>query len=282
MYNITFESDNGKKYVFGSNGNTVFDMGIGDGVSVTIGTSQGFNQVGETVENQTIGGRKIKVSGTVYGNILQRKKTMRNVMAPFTSGRLVFNGEYYIRVYVKETPTFSPVKSDGRFTMQFYAPYPFFRSMDEKTAYVGIITPNFSLPVNYSSPHRFGTKSAERYTNIKNSGDVKIPFGVYLSSSGTCSNITITNLKTLEYLKINGTLSPGDAMRVYRSDDGVLMAELISDGGVSDAISMIDENSTLFELEVGDNLISALDDTGGVNLTVRFMFREAVTALYES
>lgn len=282
MYSITFESDNGKKYVFGKNGNTVFDMGIGDGLSVTIGTSQGFGQVGETVENQTIGGRTINVKGTVYNNIPERKKTMRNVMAPFTSGKLVFNGEYYMRVYVKNSPSFSPVKLDGRFTMQFYAPYPFFRSMDEKIAYVGIITPQFSFPVNYSTPHRFGTKSAERYTNINNSGDAKIPFGVYLSSDGICNNITITNLKTLAYLKINGTLSVGDTMKIYRDDDGVLKAELTSDGVTSDAISMIDEGSTLFELDVGDNLISASDDTDGANLTASFMYREAVASLYES
>ena len=51
MYNVIFESENGQKYVFGADGETVFDMDLGNGVSVDIGTSQGFSQVGETVES---------------------------------------------------------------------------------------------------------------------------------------------------------------------------------------------------------------------------------------
>lgn len=282
MYSIIFESDNGKKYVFGTAGSTVFDMNIGNGVSVNIGTSQGFGQIGETVENQSVSGRPINVKGVVYGDIAERKRTMRNIMAPFAAGRLIFNGEYYIRVYVKDAPSFSPVRADGRFTMQFFAPFPFFRSMDERIVYIGLVTPEFRFPVNYSKPHRFGTKSVARYTNIANNGDVPTPFGVYLYASSECSNITITNLKTLAYLKVNGTLNSGDSMTIYRDDDGVLRAELTASGVVTDAISTIDEGSTLFELNVGDNLISASDDAGGTGLVASFMFREAVAALYES
>ena len=50
----------------------------------------------------------------------------------------------------------------------------------------------------------------------------------------------------------------------------------------SDIISWIDENSELFELEVGDNLISANDDEGGLSLTAKITFSPAVVALYES
>lgn len=282
MYSVIFESDNGKKYVFGADGNTVFDMNLGDGVEVTFGTSQGFAQMGETVENQTVSGKPINVKGVVYGDVEERKRTMRNVMAPFVAGRLLFNGEYYIRVYVKAPPSFSPKKGDGRFTMQFYAPFPFFYSLDEKTAYIGIVTPEFQFPVNYGIPHRFGTKSAARYTNIINSGDVKIPFGLYLYSNGECTNITITNLTSLAYLKINGTLNAGESMKIYRENDGVLRAEMTADGVTADAIAWIDEESTLFELDVGDNLIAATDDNNGAGLMASFMFREAVAAVYES
>jgi len=38
----------------------------------------------------------------------------------------------------------------------------------------------------------------------------------------------------------------------------------------------------LFELDVGDNLISANDDEGGVALAVHFIFNPAVGALYET
>lgn len=282
MFEVIFETDSGKRYVFGKNGNTYFGMDVGNGMEIQLGTAQGFLQIGETVETQRVGGRPINVTGEVFGNIVERKNALRNVCAPFTSGRLIFQEKYFIRVYVKAAPTFSAVKNNGLFTMQFFAPFPFFRTMDEKVAYIGVITPQFRFPVNYANTHRFGTKSAARYTNIINEGDVKIPFGVYLHSSGECTNITISNLKTLAYLKLNGTLSAGESMKIYRDDDGVLRAELTTGGGVTDAISWIDEGSTLFELEVGDNLVAATDDNNGASLTASFTFREAVGSVYES
>lgn len=282
MYNVVFESDNGEKYIFGKNGNTMFDMDLGSGVSVKLGTAQGFSQVGETVQARTISGRTINVSGVVYGDVQERKKTMRRIISPFSSGRLVFEGQYYTRVFVKDAPTFSSVKNDGRFSLRFFAPFPFFYSVSDKLAEIGRLTPMFSFPVNYGVPHRFGEKSLDRYTQILNTGDVNVPFSVYLQTRGVSSNITITNLNNFQTLKINGTLNAGEEVSIYRDVNNVLRAELTADGVVSDIISRIDESSDLFELAVGDNIISANDDEGGGSLVAKIAFRPAVVALYES
>jgi len=282
VYNVVFENDNGSKYVFGVNGNTVFDMDLGDGVSVNIGTSQGFSQIGETIQSRTVSGRTINVSGAVYGNVQERKKTMRRSVSPFSFGKLVFEGRYYIRVFVKSAPTFSSVKNDGRFTMQFYAPYPFFKSVEEKNVDIGTIKSLFSFPVNYSMTHKFGEKETERYKNVYNDSDVSVPFSLYLSCSGTSTNPVISNLNTFQFLKINGTLNVGDYLKIYRNDDNVLMAELTSDGETTDVISWIDESSDLFELVVGDNLISATDDEHGASLSVKITYNPVAVAVYES
>ena len=282
MYNVVFENDNGSKYYFGANGSTVFDMDIGDGVSIDIGTSQGFSQVGETIQSMSVSGRPIKVNGVVYGNVQERKKAMRKVIPPFSCGRLVFENKYYIRVCVKSAPTFSPVRNDGRFTMQFFAPYPFFKSVDEKNEAIGTIKPLFSFPVNYAVPHRFGERSAERYKNIYNDSDVRVPFSLYVYSYGTSTNLVVANLRTFKTLKLNGVLNSGDFIKIYRNDDNVLQAELNSNGEKKDIISWIDESSDLFELEVGDNLISAIDDEGGASLSVKISYNPVVVAVYES
>lgn len=282
MYNVVFENDNGSKYYFGVSGTTAFDMDLGSGVPVDIGTSQGFLQTGETVQNRSVGGRTISVKGTVYGDVPERKQTMRRVMSPFSSGKLIFEDRYYTRVFVKNAPTFSPVKDDGRFTMQFFAPFPFFYDVNGKNEEIGSLKPMFSFPVNYANPHKFGDKSSARYKNIFNDGDVKIPFGVYLYASGTSKNPVVANLKTMQTLKLNGTLEVGDYVKIYRDDDNILRAELTSEGQTTDIVSWIDENSSLFELNVGDNVISATDDGGGVNLTAKITFNPAVVALYET
>lgn len=281
MYNVIFESDNGLKYAFGELGNTIFDMDFGDGVSVNIGTSQGFAQVGESVENQSVSGRTINVKGVVYGNVQNGKKTMRKVFAPFVSGRLIFEGKYYTRVFVKSAPSFSPVKNDGRFSMQLFAPYPFFYSVVEESVFIGEIKALFRFPVNYSTPHRFGTRTSVKYKTIYNDGDVNVPFKLQIIANADSTNVTISNLETFEFLKFNGVLSAGNSITVYRDESNVLRVELTSDGISSDAIDMVDEESMLFELNVGDNVIGVDSDEGGDNLTVTIFFNPAVVALYE-
>ena len=282
MYSVVFESDNGEKYVFGKDGDTMFDMDLGSGVPVDIGTSQGFSQIGETMQSRTVSGRTITVTGTVYRDVQNRKKSMRKIISPFSSGRLVFCGEYYTRVFVKNSPTFSTVKNDGRFSMQFFAPFPFFYSVNSQFSEIGSVKPMFAFPVNYAIPHKFGERSETRYKDILNDGDVKVPFSVYLKSEGTSTNIVISNLTTFKMLKINGRLQHGEYINIYRDNDNVLRAELTSDGAKSDVIHWIDESSDLFELEVGDNLISVNDEEGGASLTAKISFSPAVVALYES
>ena len=281
MYNVIFKSDNGQKYVFGKDGETAFDMDLGNGISVDVGTSQGFSQVGETVESMTVGGRTITVHGTVYGNVQSRNKMMREVFAPFVWGRLIFDGNYYIRVCVKDTPTFSPVRDDGRFTMLLYAPFPFFYSVDDAHYKIGGTLPMFSFPVNYATPHKFGERGTEKYTNVYNNGDIAVPFAVYMETFGTSVNPSIVNLDTQEYLKLNGTLNVGDVANIYRDSNNILRAELSTGGKVVDILSWVDDGSSLFQLNPGDNIIAYDDDGGGSSLTVKFTFSPAVVAVYE-
>lgn len=282
MYNVAFVADNGEKYSFGKSGSTMFDMDLGSGMSVSLGTSQGFSQIGETVRTQRVSGRTINVNGVVYGDVVERKKTMRKIFSPFASGKLIFENTHYTRVYVKAAPSFSSVKNDGRFTMQFYAPYPFFREIDTKGVDIGVTTPMFSFPINYSVEHQFGSRSLEKYININNPGDVSVSFDLLLKSTGTSENIEIQNLSTNEVLKINGVLTAGETITIYRDSSNVLRAELQSGGVITDILSRIDESSTFFELIAGDNLILATDDENGLELEARFNYNPAVVALYES
>lgn len=282
MYEVIFENDNGKTFVFGRRGNCRYGMNIGTGMEVTLGKSQGFASIGETVETQSVGGRTIDVTGEFYGPIVERKNTLRNVCAPLASGRLIFQNKHYIRVYVKAAPSVSPLRWNGIFKMQFFAPYPFFYEFDERYSEIGGIVSGFRFPVNYGTTHHFGVRRNERYVNIINPGDVRVPFRMFIRSTGTSRNAAITNLSTYETLKINGTLNIGEYITIYRDDQNVLRAEKTSGTTVTDVITWIDDDSNLFELAPGDNLISATDDQGGAALLVILSFHSAVGVLYET
>lgn len=282
MFETVFENDNGKVFTFGPKGSNYYGMNIGEAVDITLGTSQGFAQIGETVETQSAGGRVIDVTGKFYGNIVERKNALRNVCTPFATGRLVFQKTHYIRVYVKSPPSFSAVKNNGLFKMQFYAPFPYFSAFGENHTLIGGIVPGFRFPVNYSKPHRFGTRTSERYTNIINSGDIRVPFRLIFRSEGVSTNPMVTNMTTFAFLKLNGTLNAGEYVTIYRDNNNVLRAELTQGSTVTDVIDWVDDDSSLFELESGDNLISASDDQGGVSLVVSFSFNPAEAVLYET
>ena len=282
VFEAIFENDNGSKFTFGINGSNFFGMNVGDAVDITLGTSQGFSQIGETVETMSAGGRAIDVTGKLFGNIVERKNALRNVCTPFATGRLVFQGTHYIRVYVKSPPSFSAVKNNGLFKMQFYAPFPYFSTFGESHNLIGGIIAAFRLPINYSKPHRFGTRSSDRYTNIVNSGDIRVPFKLVMRSEGISTNPTVSNLQTFGFLRINGTLNSGEYITVYRDNSNVLRAELTQGNIVTDVIDWLDDESSLFELEPGDNLISASDDQGGVSLVISFSFNPAQAVLYET
>lgn len=281
MYNVVFESENGEKYAFGSAGNTVFDMDFGNGMPVDIGTSQGFSQIGETVESQSVSGRTINVKGVVFGDVQDRKKRMRKVFSPFSSGRIIFDGKYCTKVWVKNAPSFSSVKDNGKFSMQLFAPFPFFYSVEETVVVFGEIRPLFKFPVNYSEIHRFGEIKGEKIKSVFNNGDVSIPLKLRIISNAHNTNVTISNMETFEFLRLNGSLKAGDEMNIYRDENNIFRVELTSNGETTDAIGMVSEESTLFEIKTGENIIGVNSDEGGDDLFVSVMFNSAVVALYE-
>lgn len=282
MYSLKFIKDNGDIFLLGTDNNIVCDVDGLSGIDVNLGKSQGFSQIGESIDTQSVGGKLLKVKGVIYKNLASTKNALIKAFPAFTSGRLVFQDKYYIYVYVKESPTVAPTKKGGAFMLALYAPFPFWKEIAESTFYIGAITPMFSFPVNYETPHTFGTKSAARYINIVNNGDLKTAYRLDLTTEATSTNITLTNLKTFEFIKFNGTLNAGERISIYRDNNNQLKA-VFYDGSVeTDIISWIDEESTLYEMNIGDNLILASDDDGGENLTAQLTFNTVLGGVYET
>lgn len=281
MYSVKYKGDNGKEIVLGRDGGIVCDVNFGEGLTVNMSLAQGFKQIGESVQGKSVGGKTIKINGVIFNDVHTRKELIRDVFAPFTAGYLIFENKYKIRVHVKSTPSFSTNKMDGRFMLQLFAADPFFYSLMEKSELVGEIEPKFSFPVNYAEPHMFGDISTKRDLLLNNTGNVPVFYSLELTSISGSLNPVLTNLRTFEFLKINGSLDIGDKVKVYRNEDGILRAELIHDGDTTDILSWIDEASTFYSLNAGENLVAINDEGGGLGLMARISFNPAVSAVYE-
>ena len=281
MYRCKFISENGTVFLLDTTNNISFDADGLSGISVNHTMSQGALQIGESISTKSVGSKSLTVTGVIFKNIAETKKQLRKVFAPFVTGKLLFNYDYFIYVSVKDAPTFSPIANRGNFTMRLIAPYPFFKKMETKTNLIGGVAKKFRFPINYSTPHKFAERSNVRYINVYNDSDVETDFKLTIQTDSVSVNPYITNLNTFETLKINRTIYQDEKIEVSRNADGVLEVGLINNGNYTNIFADLDEESDLFVMHVGDNLILSSDDDGGTTLTTYITFNEIVVGVFD-
>jgi hypothetical protein len=88
-------------------------------------------------------------------------------------------------------------------------------------------------------------------------------------------------METQAFLRLTGEFEAGERIAVYRDENNAIRAENTTGGVTRDILGRLDDESNLFELAVGDNLLAATDDYDGKGMTVRFTFHSARAAMYE-
>lgn len=282
MYNCKFIAENGTTFLLGTANNIIFDMNGGNGLSVATSLSQGFDQIGQTVEARSVEGGTLSIRGKIFRDIPSGKAALRKAFAPFQRGRLIFENRFFVDVEVKDSPAFSPVRGNGTFTMQLFTPYPFWRSVNEKNILIGGIEPAFSFPINYNTPHIFGLRIPQKYINVYNDGDIPAQYSAMFTALANISGIKLENIQTREFIKLNGTLQLGQRIKVFRDNQNQLTVDKIAvDGKVENINGWVDDDSNLYTLREGDNLLTATDDSGGTNLETQVTFSPAFGGVYE-
>ena len=279
MYDLRFVSNNGRELRLNyENGIIVSRVDGVTGMIVTTKTAQGYQQVGVSISSLTVGGRDLTVNGFIFRENAQKKQEMLDVFAPFVTGRLYWEERYWIDVAVKNAPTISQNK-DSTFTFRLFAADPYFRASEKITAQNGEITGLFWFPVTYTGTtigenrdHKFGEKEGATEFNIINRGQASAPYDLTITGSSSIVNPKLTNSMTGEFVKVNDTISVGETIRIY-SDQGRIRVLKRDIGGVEhNAIASLDDESTLFSLAVGDNILRATADTGGNDIETNISF----------
>lgn len=270
MYNAKIVTDAGKTVWLGYSHGILFDISPLSGADVDIATSQGFQQIGETVEGQSVGGIRRTIRGTALNTAAARN--LISALPVFTKGKLYFGEKHFCNIFLQKTPAISYQK-DGKmpFTMQVYCDTPFWKEDALKNYLVNGYEPAFSFPVNYGS-HVFGIRAQGGFTNCINSGDVKTPFVCEFLTDQEIENYGIINVKTLAELRFNDTLLPGEVVKVYQ-ENGRVMAIKTVDGVSSSVLGLISDDSTLFDLAPGDNVFKVVADNNAERLQASISYR---------
>lgn len=272
MYTAKIVTDSGKTFDFSYRNGVVFDIAPLSGMDVNVGTSQGFGQIGETVESTSVKGIRRTISGVITDPA--SAKMMLTALPAFTSGRLYFNDAYYCPVTVQKTPTITKTRSGKMsFMMQVFCESPFWFRSKETSALLTGTTPLFSFPVLYDS-HKFGESKENAFTNVFNYGDISVPIDLRFSSKGSVKNYGIANARTGAILRFEDTLASGERLHFYRRS-GKIVAEKTVDGETSGAVAYLSDDSTLFDLSVGDNVLTVTADEGLSYLRASVQFNAA-------
>jgi hypothetical protein len=276
MYEATFENENGTSFTFGFSSGSVFDIDPLSGLDVSVSSSQGFAQVGETVTGMSVKGVKRKISGAIFdkkndGAIARR---MQRVLSTLTRGRL-YVGDRYCEAIVQKTPEFVREKG-GRltFSLQVYCPMPYWYDRKETSKQLGGYFPAFSFPVNYNT-HQFGVKAPSAFVNCVNEGEADVPYSATFTALATAKNVGLIDVHTLDMIKVFDTIEVGETITIAREDGHLVVRKKTPLGEVTDIFAKLDEESTLFSLRAGDNVIKATAEEGEDVLVVYVNYSSA-------
>lgn len=283
MYSLKYVSDNGKTFAFTHAFGAVITSQTGlTGVEVKLAASQGSTQVGETIQGQSIQGKAIVLNGEITGVAAELGKAMIDAIAPGVGGSLIYNNSLELRVIPQYTPIVSQKPWNAEFQITFRAAYPYWRAVTQTVFIVGGITKSFRFPVNYETPHIFGVKSDSLFANIINRGNVAAPFFVRFFARSRLTNPKIVKVGTdpLEFIRIKDkVMEAGEQITVDMTGDGLVIRNTYQ-GITTNGFAYWDMDSTVFKLDIGDNLIRYDADDNAAGLECRITVQPEFSGAY--
>ena len=270
MYKARIETSAGEIIYFDYEHGIIVDIDPLSGVNVSLGTSQGFQQIGETVDTQSVGGISRTIEGTIVDNSEEVAHGLLTKLSILTSGKLYFNNQYYCDIVVSKTPYLYRNKNGViTFSMMVFSPTPYWYDAEKNDVLIGGWSKDFRFPVMYNV-HRFGTRQISVFVNCYNSSPVDIDFEAGFTTAATISHYGLQNMYTYEKLDIEDTLNPSDVV-IFKRENG--RVTLTKNG--DDIFSTLTEDSSLFKLHPGNNAIALLgDDDVKSNIEVVISYRE--------
>ena len=143
-----------------------------NGIDVDLKTAQGVNQVGDTVEGQSVSGVSRTLDVVFWGAYaLDNARDFSKKLPYFTKGTLYFGDHYFTRFVLQKTPYFSSYTPQPRCSLMLYSEKPFWYDLNAVSSVLGGYEKAFCFPVCYDS-HIYGIKrdgTADRKSTRLNS-----------------------------------------------------------------------------------------------------------------
>ena len=219
-----------------------------NGVDVDLQTAQGVNQIGDTVEGQSVSGVSRTLDVVFWGAYaLDNARAFSKKLPYFTKGTLYFGDHYFTRFVLQKTPYFSSYTPQPRCSLMLYSEKPFWYDLNAVSSVLGGYEKAFRFPVCYDS-HIYGIKRDGTAAVLRNDGSLPVPFTATLRCDMPVTHPKVVDLQTGAFIGFDLTLQPDETLEIYRSTSDRLACTLTRAGVTENIFAKLDEDSTLTEL----------------------------------
>lgn len=245
--------------------------------NVEFQTTQSNREIGEVLQRQNVSPKTLTIKGAISGAADGMREQMIHVIAPLAKGRLIYNDEYEMEVYVKTSPDIDRKPYGAKFSFSLYAPFPYWRDAERTNKVLIGYTPEFTFPWNISDPNPFYfSKTAQvGYVTVTNEGEAPADWTVTFTALSTVKNPYAQDIDTGETVRVLKTLSAGESVTISTEGEELSVTLTAADGTETDGFQYLDIESIPFRLALGDNHIKTDADEGGEGLRASISFRPA-------
>ena len=275
MFELMLKNKQGERLTFSPMGNfTIIDTQGLNPPSATINTNETALGDGVTFNSAKVNPRTINIAFTINqdqeANRLQIYKVLKSKQAID-----VYYTSQYRDIYIHgivESIDIAYWENPQTVTLSIFCPAPFFKEAQELVNRLENTIGMFKFPfaITQSKPIPFSRFDQFKDVTIVNYGDIACGLKIELYAYARVINPKIFNYITGEFIGIQYTLEPADAI-VIRTSQGEKTILLIRNGKEINLFNSLMRGSTWLQLETGENtFVAEANDDTQVNLGVTF------------
>lgn len=273
MFNLIVEDKN--KNQLQLTGNPAYAITNIDGFDppeATINTSKNAGADGSLFNSAYANERQITITMVINAPVEQNRINLYRWFKTKFPVKLTYETEsrnVYIEGYVQSIQIgYFEKKQTAQIVV--LCPKPYLNGSETNEQIFSNINPLFEFP--FSIPAEgvpFSEVLLYVEKSILNYGDIVTGVLIKINALGTIENPKIYNVETREHMILNINLLRGDVVEI-NTRFGEKSITLIRDGVESSIVGSLEDGSTWFQLEVGDNVFTLNADSGIENMFVSF------------
>lgn len=254
--------------------------GFGEAPAI-IQTQKAPFQDGQTLIDELLEPRNItfqfQILGEIRQEVFESRREIQNIFNPkLGAGKLQWEQNDGTTFEIETVPDGSPQFPGGNaqsnthqtVIVNLKAPGPAWKDIEESELTMATIVKLLEFPLELAT--QMSTRGAER--EITNSGDLWTP--VYIEFNGPITNPKIVNETTGEFIRVEQELLEGEKLMINTAFGKKTVIFEDSNGNQSNAFGYVDLDSTFWQLQVGNNIVSYTADSGTEQAVVELYYKQ--------